>query len=127
MARQIKFNLKFLLIAVCVVGAVLGLMGRLYVETPETFLQILEAFGTVGPFLLAIGTILVVGWFGVRSTPVESVPVCSQCRHKLTTAELSSTCPVCGTDLTAPKMVLLAPMPRRRWGMLIWGVVLFFL
>jgi len=62
-----KFSLKTMLIAICGVGALLGIMGRLLIERPEEFLWVMNLFSTVVPFVLAGGTIV---WIGLRSRPV---------------------------------------------------------
>jgi hypothetical protein len=61
-----KFSLKSLLIAMCVVGAVFGVMARLFIENPEMFLAVLRVGCTIGPFLLAVATII---WVGLRGSP----------------------------------------------------------
>ena len=62
-----KFSLRSFLIAIGVVGTTLGVMTRLLMESPETFFNVLRTGGTVGPFLLAVGTSI---WIGVRgATP----------------------------------------------------------
>ena len=58
-----KFSLKTFLITTCVVGAVFGVMGRLLLEQPEVFQRVLMLGATVGPFLLAVGTII---WLGCQ-------------------------------------------------------------
>jgi hypothetical protein len=58
-----KFSLKTFLITLCVGGAAVGVMGKLLLESPEVFLRILTLAATVGPFLLAVGTII---WIGLR-------------------------------------------------------------
>ena len=57
-----KFSLKTFLISLCVVGAVCGVMGKLLIEQPETFITVVYASTAIGPFLLAIGTIIRIGW-----------------------------------------------------------------
>jgi hypothetical protein len=57
-----KFSLKTFLISLCVVGAVCGVMGKLLIEQPETFITVIYASTAIGPFLLAIGTIIRIGW-----------------------------------------------------------------
>ena len=56
-----KFGLKTYLISLCVLGATAGILGKLFVETPETFLSVVALASTVLPFLLATGTIIVLG------------------------------------------------------------------
>lgn len=61
-----KFSLKSLLISMCVIGATFGIMTRLLMENPEMFFAVLRVGATLGPFLLAVGTII---WIGLRGTP----------------------------------------------------------
>jgi hypothetical protein len=61
-----KFSLKSLLISMCVVGATFGIMTRLLMENPEMFLAVVRVGATLGPFLLAVGTIV---WIGFRGVP----------------------------------------------------------
>ncbi len=56
-----KFGLKTYLISLCVLGATAGILGKLFVEAPETFLSVVALASTVLPFLLATGTIIVLG------------------------------------------------------------------
>src|SRR3954452_7564646 len=56
-----KFSLRTFLIAVCVVGAVAGVMGKLLLENPEAFVAVWMIGTTVGPFVLAVMTIVTVG------------------------------------------------------------------
>ena len=58
-----KYSLKSLLISMCVIGATFGIMTRLLMENPEMFLAVVRVGATVGPFLLAVGTII---WIGFR-------------------------------------------------------------
>jgi hypothetical protein len=58
----VKFSLRTFLIVVCVVGAVAGVMGNLLLNRPEDFINVVHLSATVLPFLLAVGTIIVVGW-----------------------------------------------------------------
>jgi hypothetical protein len=62
-----RFSLKFMLIAVCVIGAYAGIMSRLFYESPEQFFTAFIISYTVGPFLLAIGTII---WLAIRQNPL---------------------------------------------------------
>jgi hypothetical protein len=64
--RRIQFSLRTFLIASCVLGVAGGMLGRLFVRNPEVFLLLLGAFSTVLPFLLAISTILWIGWHSPR-------------------------------------------------------------
>jgi hypothetical protein len=61
-----KFSLKGLLISMCALGAILGLMSRLYIENPESFFNVLRAASTIGPWAFAIATII---YLGFRGTP----------------------------------------------------------
>jgi hypothetical protein len=58
-----KYSLKALLITMCGAGAVAGILGKLLIESPERFLEVLNFGFTIGPFLLAVGTII---WIGLR-------------------------------------------------------------
>lgn len=58
-----KFSLKTYLITLCVGGAAIGVMGNLLLNEPELFVQVLYLAATIGPFALAIGTIV---WLGVK-------------------------------------------------------------
>ena len=62
-----KFSLKTMLFVICGVGALLGIMGRLLIESPEEFLWVMNLFSTVVPFVLAGGMIV---WIGLRSRQV---------------------------------------------------------
>jgi hypothetical protein len=61
-----KFSLKTFLFGMCGIGAFLGIMGKLLLERPETFMAALAIEGTVVPFVLAIGTIIFLGLRGER-------------------------------------------------------------
>jgi hypothetical protein len=61
-----KYSLKAWLVTMCVVGAVIGGMGKLLLESPEGFLNVLRLASTLGPFLLAVATIVSIG---LRSVP----------------------------------------------------------
>src|SRR5690349_19631119 len=56
-----NFSLKTFLIVLCAGGALVGIMGKLLLESPETFLAALWFEATVVPFLLATGTLIVIG------------------------------------------------------------------
>src|SRR3712207_6018531 len=59
-----KFSLKMYLIVVCVVGAVVGLLGNLLLNRPRMFLEVIHSVVMVGPFFAAVATIV---WLGLRS------------------------------------------------------------
>jgi hypothetical protein len=61
--RPFQYSLRTFLIVTSVAGVSLGLFGRLFLRSPELCLKIVELVSTVGPFLLAVGTIL---WIGLR-------------------------------------------------------------
>jgi hypothetical protein len=62
-----RISLKFWLIGICVFGALIGVMTRLMLENPEAFFNVMRMAVTVGPFALAVGTVM---WFGRRgATP----------------------------------------------------------
>src|SRR5690242_3765374 len=56
-----KFSLKTFLVVVCVVGAVSGVMGKLLLDDPKMFVAVWRLASTVLPFVLAVGTIILVG------------------------------------------------------------------
>jgi hypothetical protein len=56
-----KFSLRTFLVVLCVGGAAVGIMGKLLLEDPQMFLAVLMVGTTVGPFLLATGTIIAIG------------------------------------------------------------------
>ena len=61
--RPFQYSLGTFLIATSVAGVSLGLLGRLFLRDPEICLRIVTLLSTIGPFLLAVGTIL---WIGLR-------------------------------------------------------------
>ena len=61
-----RFSLKTMLIGLTVAGALTAWMGRLWVENPEMFFQVLAIATTVGPFVLAMATIIWLGWRGSK-------------------------------------------------------------
>jgi hypothetical protein len=60
---RFQYSLKTFLIVSCALGVFAGVMGRLLLHDPQTFLQVSNSLVFAGPFLLAIGTIL---WIGLR-------------------------------------------------------------
>lgn len=67
-----RFSLKTMLIGFVLASAALGWMGRLWVENPERFFFVLTIATTIGPFLLAVGTLI---WLGFRRKMSASVHV----------------------------------------------------
>jgi len=61
--RPFQYSLRTFLIVCSVVGVGSGLLGQLFFRNPELFFGIVACLSTVGPFLLAIITIL---WMGFR-------------------------------------------------------------
>lgn len=59
-----RVSLRTLMIGVVVIGASLGLLGRLSITTPRLFVFGVSVLSTLVPYLLAIGTII---WVGFRS------------------------------------------------------------
>jgi hypothetical protein len=58
-----QFSLRTFLIVTSVVGIGAGLLGRLLLRDPQQFAIVVGLLSTIGPFLLAIGTIV---WLGSR-------------------------------------------------------------
>lgn len=56
-----RFSLRTFLLATCVVGAGCGIMGKWLLDDPEMFLAALTFGATVVPFVLATGTLIVLG------------------------------------------------------------------
>jgi hypothetical protein len=52
-----------MLVALCALGATLGILGRLLLESPEVFLAVVRIASLAAPFLLAVGTVI---WLGIR-------------------------------------------------------------
>ncbi len=61
--RPFQYSLRTFLIVCSVVGVGSGLLGQLFFRNPERFFIIVAFLSTVGPFLLAVITIL---WMGIR-------------------------------------------------------------
>jgi hypothetical protein len=120
---RFQFSLRTLIIVISVLGVGSGIMGRLFIDNPETFLTILRVFSYVGPFVLAIITIF---WLGFRPKPAWLTPLCGACKHDLGSAKLNrpANCPQCGASLAEPDAVLFPRWPVRRWGVIIWGILL---
>lgn len=122
-SRGIKFSLKAFLFVLIAVGVGAGVMGRLFFKQPEIFMGVLSLVSTAVPFLLAIVTIL---WIGFRHKPAWSTPICGECKGELreTQVDRVANCPECGANLTEPKAVLYMRVQGRRWGLVAWGGVL---
>ena len=58
-----RFSLKTMLVVFMLASVVLGIMRKLWVEDPESFFQVLSIGSTIGPFVLAVATIV---WLGIR-------------------------------------------------------------
>jgi hypothetical protein len=122
---RIQFSLRTFLIVSCVLGVAAGVLGRLFFRNPEVFLIVVYLLSTVVPFLVAIGTIL---WIGFRSKP-WSTPICGQCKRDVpsTRTDRVKNCPECGEDLTGPKAVLFMRGQGRHWGLIAWGGMLLLM
>jgi hypothetical protein len=111
-----------MLIAVILMGAALGVLGRTFLRNPNVAMGVLAAVSTGVPFLLAIGTII---WIGLRGKPAW-LAACSQCQCDLrweSPADVAF-CPKCGADLTGPMGMRCTRVPGRRWGLIVWAGVL---
>jgi hypothetical protein len=61
--NTMRFGLKHWLLGVGILGATFGLLTRLLLKEPETFIPLLQLKSMVGPFLFAVGTIIWIGLF----------------------------------------------------------------
>jgi hypothetical protein len=111
-----------MLLAVIVMGAALGVLGRMFLRNPVLALSVFALISTAVPFLLAIGTII---WLGLRGKPAWSAR-CGQCHCDLhwMSPHDAAYCPNCGADLTGPRAMRRARVPGRRWGLVVWAGVL---
>ena len=57
----LRISLKWWLVLLVVGGAGLGLLGRSFFQYPEVFMAIVSIGSTIVPFLLAVGTLIVLG------------------------------------------------------------------
>ena len=107
------------------IGAFVGVMTKLYLEEPEIFQRVMSLLATVLPFVLAIGTVL---WVGFRRKPAKVNPLCSHCNHVLHDVDPAAlVCPECGKDLSQAGSIEFAANPQSRWGLFIWGVAIFLM
>jgi hypothetical protein len=81
---------------------------------------------TIGPFLLAIVTII---WIGFRGGGAWSAPICGNCRRDLRriAPDRLANCPRCGADLAEARAVLFLRGRERRWGLVVWAAVLLLM
>ena len=121
-----NFSIRTMLITVAVLGAGLGIMTKLLIESPETFMGIVRLFSTVVPFVLAIGTLFAIA---LRRKSVRAGAVCAQCKHDLSQGELKQgvNCPACGADLTRPSAVRLVFDPYFRRRLAVWALFLLLM
>ncbi len=122
-SRRFQFSLRTFLIATCATGVAAGLLGRLFIRTPELSSVIVTLICTAVPFALAIGTIL---RLGLRRESAWSTPTCRECGCDLCPVDPTrlANCPACGADLTAPKALLFPGGRSRRWDLVAWGAML---
>lgn len=64
--HRFQISLRTFLLASCATGLGMGILGHLCLRYPDVFLGLLALLSTILPFLLAIGTILWVGWRSQR-------------------------------------------------------------
>jgi hypothetical protein len=124
--RWFQVSLRTFLVVVLAAGLTLGILGQLCRRQPEIFMAVVSGLSTVVPFLLAIGTVL---WLGYHRSPVWSLPMCAGCRRDLRWLDLRvmTTCPQCGADLTAPKGVAFVRGGYRSGRLIAWGIFLVFM
>ena len=124
--KRIQVSLRTYLLGVLAAGLTLGILGQLFRRQPDVFEVILTIFSTIVPFVLAIGTVL---WLGFHRSPVWSLPLCAACRRDLRWLDLNevTTCPQCSADLTAPKALTFERSRYRSGRMIAWGFVLMMM
>ena len=101
---RLQFSLKTFLIATCTAGVGLGILGRQFLNDPEMFLGVLQVLSTVVPFLLAVGTIVWLGFRGQQS-----------CVRNY------------GDNSTVAESLPQAGRRERRWDLVAWGFILLFM
>ena len=112
-------------IAVGGIGAFVGVMTKLYLEEPEIFQRAMGLLATVLPFVLAIGTVL---WVGFCRRPAKALPLCSQCNHVLNDVDPAVlACTECGKDLSQAGAIEFLANPQSRWGLFVWGVAILLM
>ena len=121
-----RFSIRTMLLTVTVVGAVLGVMVKLLLVKPELFFQVLGIASTVGPFVLAIGTI---AWLALKRRPLPSQVLCARCKHSVPSGDPKQMphCPECQADLTLSGALLAVLERKRRWGLLGWAAALLLM
>lgn len=122
-SEPVQFSLRSFLIATCAVGLAAGLFGRLFFQNPRAFAITLSVLSTVGPFVLAVATIL---WLALRRKRTAPTLLCGCCRQKLSldSDEPPASCPACSASLAGPGALVLLPGQRRRWGLAAWAILL---
>jgi hypothetical protein len=117
-----RISLRMLLLGFALLGVAIGVLGRLFVRNAEVFLMVVSVLSTIVPFLLGLATIL---WLGIRS-PARAIPICGECKENLASGRVK-TCPHCDADLSTPKSLLYLHAAGRRWGLVVWGLLLLFM
>jgi hypothetical protein len=124
--KRIQVSLRTYLLAVLAAGLTLGILGQLFRHQPELFAVVISVLSTIVPFVLAIGTVV---WIGFHRSPVWSLPICASCRRDLRWLDLNevAACPQCGADLTAPKALAFERSRYRSGRMIAWGFLLLMI
>ena len=124
--KRFQVSLRTYLIAVLAAGLTLGILGQLLWLQPDIFAVAIYVLATIVPFVLAIGTVL---WIGFHRSPIWSLPVCATCRRDLRWFDLNevASCPECGADLTASKALAFERSRYRSGQMIAWGFVLLLM
>lgn len=122
-SEPVQFSLRSFLIATCALGLAAGLFGRLFFQNARAFAITLSVLSTVGPFLLAVATIL---WLALRRKRSAPALLCGRCRQKISldSKEPPASCPACSASLAGPGALVLLPGQRRRWGLAAWAILL---
>jgi len=125
-SKGMQFSLRSFLIAVLVLGVVLGVLGRLFRVEPELGLIILYLGSTIGPFLAAVVTVI---WLGYHRGRGGSDPVCASCRCDLSMLAVAgmTNCPQCNADLSAAGALEFVPRPTRSGRLITWGFTLLLM
>lgn len=114
-----RFGLKTLLVAVGVVGPILGIVYHMLTRRPEAFFVATTVISTLLPFVLAIGTVI---WIAATGRPRLSMLACAQCQCELTSGALPEVCPDCQARLDRAQAVMLATNGLARRRLLAWSM-----
>lgn len=118
-----KFSLKFYLLLIGIVGALLGIAGRLLATNPEMLQDTLQVLGMPVAFVASLGLLL---WTAVRKPSPWSSPVCAGCGANVARQSPHEcvSCPNCQADLNEAGAIDFAkPTRHNRFRLLAIAVV----